>query len=135
MTVKAKIDGVPVIGDTDFRGSCPLEGAEQKTLVNWFRKCYPSLACLLMHVKNEGKRTNRQLAADKANGMTSGTSDIIILTTPAIAIELKRKDRTQSTITDDQVEFLRTARALGAHACVALGWESAAGFIKGVLDG
>lgn len=115
-----------VHGDQTYRGDCPKEEAEQITFINWLRREYPdTLGALVVHVKNEGKRTAQQAALDRANGMTTGASDILICCSPPIVMEIKRRDHTKSSWQKGQQEYLETAENMGAFACVALGAEGA----------
>lgn len=115
---------LPVYGPVDYRGPCPKEEAEQITAVNWLRREYPdTLGALVVHVKNEGKRTMAQAATDKANGMTKGAADLLIPGAPALCVEIKRRDHTQSTWQTGQLAYLEAAHNAGAFVCVALGAE------------
>ena len=122
-------DFLPVFGDTDFRGECPLEEAEQATFFSQLRKLHPdTYGRLAMHPKNEGKRRGAQfaqLARDKALGMTKSAPDVVLPGAPTLLIEIKRQDHTQSKWQDGQVEYLQTAQSLGCFVAVALGWEGA----------
>lgn len=113
-----------VYGDTSYRGPCPTEGAEQVTAINEIRKT--EFERLVIHPKNEGKRTHGQVQWDKANGMTTGASDIIIPASPSFVCEIKRRDHTKSKWQDGQIEYLEAAHKFGAFACVALGHEGVA---------
>lgn len=70
-------------------------------------------------------RHYKQVSREKAEGMTKGASDIIIPGCPAFVCELKRRDRTQSSWQDGQLEYLEAAKRAGAFACVALGADAA----------
>ena len=61
----------------------------------------------------------------KAEGMVTGAVDIIIPTSPPFVCELKRRDHTKSTISEDQLEYLYAAEEAGAFACIALGADAA----------
>ena len=116
--------GIKLYGSTDFRGDCPLENAELITFVYHIKAHYSNIPAL--HIKNEGKRTYRQSVFEKTIGaLHKGACDIMIPGSPALCIELKRKDHTKSTIDDDQITFLLNASKLGAYSCVALGHEAA----------
>ena len=113
---------LPVYGDLNHRDKkCPPESAEQITFFNKIRPLEPAA----LHPRNEGKRHYKQVVRQKAEGMTSGASDIIIVGCPAFVCELKRKDHTLSKWQDKQIDFLETAKNNGAFVCVALGWEAA----------
>lgn len=104
-----------------YRGPCPVESAEQKTVINYIREICPNV----IHPRNEGKRTHKQAAREKAEGLTTGASDIIIPGSPSFVCELKRKDKTKSKITDEQIKFLTESQELGSWVCIAYGHEAA----------
>ena len=114
---------VPIFGDTEYRGKCPLENAEQITFFSRLRRGHPATwGKIGIHVKNEGKRNAKQVSRDKVSGMTTGACDIIV---GGFYCELKRRDHTKSTISDDQIEYLDAASKAGMFACVALGVDAA----------
>jgi len=115
---------VPVYGDQTWRGKCPSESLEQITFFNRIRKI-PIYGVIALHPRNEGKRHYKQVTKERAEGMTTGASDIIIPGNPAFVCELKRRDRTQSSWQDGQAEYLEAARKAGAFACLALGADAA----------
>ena len=120
---------IPIYGDLEFRGKCPTETAEQISFLSLLRRDFPELAEIAVHIRNEGKRTKRQGAQQKMEGMNTGASDIVIPCEPPILIELKKHDHTASKTSSDQVKYLFRARKLGAFACYALG---AAGAMEAV---
>ena len=116
--------GIKLYGSPDFRGDCPLENAELITFIYHIKAHYSNMPAL--HIKNEGKRTYRQSVFEKTIGaLHKGACDIMIPGSPALCLELKRKDHTKSTIDDDQITFLLNSSKLGAYSCVALGHEAA----------
>lgn len=122
-------DNIKVYGDPTYRGKCPKESVEQITFISWVRRTYPdSHGVTIFHPKNEGKIVDGQFTAiskDRAMGMAIGCADIHNPGNPSLCMELKRKDHTQSTISDDQVKYLLSAQSIGAFAVVALGHEAA----------
>jgi len=117
---------IPVYGDIKFRGVCPSESAEAVTFFAKLRREYPdSYGVIATHIRNEGKRTYHQVAKQKAEGMTTGASDILIPASPAFVCELKRRDHTKSKWQEGQQEYLLEANKHGAFACVALGYVGA----------
>lgn len=114
-------DWLPVYGDSNFRGACPTESAEQMTFFNQIRR----LERCAIHPRNEGKRHYKQVAREKAEGMTPGASDIIIPGCPSFVCELKRQDHTKSRWQDGQIEYLEAAKENGSFVCVAFGWQAA----------
>ena len=119
-----KIDPrIRTYGDLDYRDpKAPTENSEAQTLVNQVRKRYPDL--LIMHIKNEGKKTKAQADFDKSMGMLKGASDFIVLGNPTLCLELKRQDHTLSAWQPNQQEFLLAAEKQGCFACVCFGWEA-----------
>lgn len=110
-----------VYGDTGYRGDCPSENAEQITAVARIRK--EPLGELLIHPRNEGKRSHGQAAWQKAEGMTAGAPDLIVPV--GFVCELKRRDHTKSRWQKGQLEYLQAAHDAGAFVCVALGADAA----------
>lgn len=120
---------LPIYGCTNFRGQCPLEGAEQVTFFQQLRKAYPdSYGLLAIHPKNEGKRRGaqfQQLARDKAMGLSPGAADIVIPGRQTFIMEVKRRDHTKSSWQEGQLPYLKAAQDAGCFVGVALGWEAA----------
>lgn len=124
-------DWLPVYGDMDYRNKkCPTETAEQITFFNVLRREYPEIGKIALHIRNEGKRTVQQVIRQKAEGMVSGASDIIIPGCPAFVCELKRADHTQSKWQNGQIEYLEACKNNGAFVCVALGHKAALEALK-----
>ena len=117
---------VLMYGDPLWRGKCATETIEQVTFFNRIRAQYPkTYGAIAIHIKNEGKRTRSQIQRDKAEGLVSGASDIIIPGRVTFVCELKRRDHTQSKFQPNQLAYLESAGDAGAFACVALGCDSA----------
>ena len=127
-----------VEGDVNFRGECPVEDVEHVTFFNQLRIQFPELHAIAVHPKNEAKRTGKDFykaKQDKLRGaLNTGASDVVIPCSPAIVIELKRKDHTQSHLQPGQQEYLLQCQQLGSKVCVALGWEAAINFIKNHIN-
>lgn len=111
-----------VFGDLSYRGESPKEDEEVQTFINQVRKKYPEL--IVMHIKNEGKKTKAQADFDKSMGMIQGASDIIVCGKPTLFIEMKQKNHTKSQWKPNQEAFLHRATKSGCMACVCLGWEA-----------
>lgn len=129
MNLKKIPADIPLFGDINFRGKCPLETPEQISFLTLLRREFPELAEIAVHIRNEGKRSKRQGAQHKQEGMNTGASDIVIPCQPPILIELKRRDHTQSSTSKKQLDYLVNSHNLGAFACYALG---AAGAMEAV---
>ena len=119
-------DFLQVFGDPTYRGDCPTETAEQVTLFARIRKRWPdTIGRVAVHVRNEGKRTPGQVWHQKSQGMTTGAADVIVPGSPALVIELKRRDHTQSKWQNGQIDYLEASHKMGAFVCVALGADAA----------
>ena len=131
--------------DSGFRGACPVEDGEQMTFLAWLRFNYPELFAVTFHVKNEGqlaaKNKYAMASRDKKMGLVRGVNDVMIMTCPVICIEFKRKDKTQSSVSKDQKEWLTKMDAQGHEAIVAYGADVMKEYIinrfgspKGVIE-
>ena len=119
--------GIPVFGDLTFRDKkCPFEVAEQVTFFNQLRAAHPdTFGLIAVHVRNEGKKTPDQVRREKAEGMATGSPDIIIPGNPSFLCELKRKDHVESKLQPMQVPYLMASQKAGAYVCIAFGWVAA----------
>ena len=126
--------GVPVYGNVGFRGKCPKESVEQISFFNHIRTHYPEYAEVAFHVRNEGKASARQRVNQQLEGMKTGASDVVIAMSPPFVCELKRQDHTESSISDDQIDFLKNTRKLGGTGVIALGCHAAVIAFEDHLD-
>lgn len=123
---------VPIYGDMDFRGDCPLEKVEQASIFNWLRVNHPQYYAVAVHIRNEDQGSARKAMRIKAEGgMVTGASDVQIPGCPSMVCEVKRRDMTKGRFQKGQPEYLQAAKDVGAFACVALGAE---GFVKAFYD-
>lgn len=117
---------IKIFGNIHFRGDCKSEEIEQQDFVAWLRLNHPVYAAIMLHPKNEGGRSPQQSARDKKNGcLNTGASDIIIPAAVSFVCELKRRDHTKSSISNDQVRYIQSATSAGSFGCVALGFYGA----------
>ena len=116
---------IPVYGDTSYRGKCPIEDTEHINFISWLRWNHPECAALIVHPKNEGKRSFAQAAKEKKMGLNKGASDIVIPASPSFICEIKRLDHTKCKWQEGQQDYLLAGQKLGSFACVALGAEGA----------
>jgi hypothetical protein len=118
--------GIDVYGDKNFRGKCATESLEQITFFARLRRQYPkSWGAIAFHPRNEGYRTATKVKIEKAEGMVTGTPDIIIPGNPTFVCELKRRDHTKSTLASEQKDYLYAAKEAGGFVCIALGHKAA----------
>lgn len=120
-------------GDPAYRGDCPKEDAELITAVNWMRREHPDLAAVMVHIENEGKRTMAQAAMAKAKGLNTGAVDLVLLCSPPLCLELKRRDHTASSWGKGQQEFMLAAQKQGAFVGLCLGAEGVKDAVKEYL--
>jgi hypothetical protein len=107
----------------------PLEHIEQINLVAHCRRRWPKEFNLMLHVPNESDVPAQYRVKLKKCGILKGASDWLILYPsngkPYMALELKRSRKRDSSISQDQVDFLVNAEYVGAFACVAYGYKAA----------
>lgn len=118
-----KSKGILVFGDASIRGKTPLENLVSQTLVNQTKKRYPNV--VFMHIKNEGVKTKAQVDFDKTMGQVKGASDFIFVGYPCMALEVKRANHKDASITTEQIEFLQRVIASGGIGALALGSHGA----------
>lgn len=92
------------------------ESQTQRQCVAWFRMQYPEHAKLLFAVPNGGARSRVEAAIMKAEGVTAGVSDLILLEPRggygALCIEMKTKEN-GSGQTEKQKEWQAATEAAG----------------------
>ena len=117
---------IAVWGDIAYRGECEIEWREHAAFVGRVRRTFhATYGALLVHVKNEGLRTDDEARNAKMMGMKAGTPDIIIPAKTPFICEIKRTDSTKSSTTNEQITYLETAQNQGCYVCFALGAEAA----------
>lgn len=85
---------------------------------------YPALKRLVVHPRNEGKRSFGQVNFQSKDGsINKGASDIIIPGAPAFVCELKK--RHGGKWETGQIEYLEEAFFRGCFVCLALGADAA----------
>lgn len=110
---------------TPADGKCPSEQAEMATFFNILRRQCPEHYKIAIHVRNEGKRTQGQVARIRyEGGFVKGAADIIIPGAPTFVCEMKSRSRS-ARLSKWQIEYLTAAHEAGAFVCVALGHEAA----------
>lgn len=76
-----------------------IESHLQRNCFTWFRLQYPHLRLLLFAVPNGGSRNKREAAIMKAEGVTAGVADVILLKPSggyaSLCVEFKTEDGTQ----------------------------------------
>ncbi len=76
-----------------------IESHLQRNCLKWFRLQYPNLRLLLFAVPNGGARNKREAGIMKAEGVTAGVADVILLKPSggyaSLCIEFKTEDGRQ----------------------------------------
>lgn len=74
-----------------------VESRLQQSFVRWFRMQYPSYALCLTSVPNGGLRSKTEAAIMKAEGMTAGAADLLLLVPRgkygSLGLEFKTQER------------------------------------------
>ena len=115
---------LPKFGDLPKATTNPAEDYVLSSLISRIRNDYPSSYGLVaFHVKNESKRTQGQIKADKIKGLTKGVSDLIVIGNPTLCMEIKKDNSCR--FESGQLEFLQQAQKGGAFVCLAIGYDGA----------
>lgn len=104
----------------------------QKSCVRWFRLVYPNIGKLLFAVPNGGSRNKIEAAIMKAEGITAGVSDLILLygngKYNSLCIEMKTET---GRLSENQKTWLKLASKNGSKCIVCRSLDS---FMKAVTD-
>lgn len=94
-----------------------IESHLQQMCVSWFRLQYPTVGKLLFAIPNGGARSRTEAAIMKAEGVTAGVTDLILLIGRggfnALCIEMKTTDK-GSRLTLPQAEWQVLAAQQGS---------------------
>jgi|SRR5882762_6874832 len=116
--------------------NCPLEKEEAISLIEWARY-HPIVRDHLIHHVNEGKRTAWYGKQKQKEGMRRGISDYFLAypsnSKYGLWIELKRRNRVISKLTEEQAIWLARMERTGYATGVAYGWEHAVEIIERYL--
>ncbi|AUR93030.1 hypothetical protein NVP1181O_66 [Vibrio phage 1.181.O._10N.286.46.C9] len=113
---------IDIYGDNSYRGKCKKEDLEVVDFVSWLKENYRDYHRLLIHPKNEGKKSAQQRNWDEKMGAFNvGASDQIIPCLLPFVVEVKRENHAECSITNKQLDYLRTAKRNGAFTGIALG--------------
>lgn len=119
--------------DKRAKGRAPLESAEQAALFRWLRRnCVAAFS-----VPNGGLRPGRGGVTMKAQGVTPGIPDLLIIDRPpempnyvGIALELKRANGKPSDIRPEQMLWLERFEQRGWLSAVSYGSRAAIDWLK-----
>lgn len=111
------------IYDSGYRGECPSERVEQINVMGWLEKNHPDRWPLIWHTPNEIKASPQHMAMRKKMGVKSGIADVIDFGAVRGAFELKREDRTKSSVSKEQRDHLEAVYASGGFAAIVYGYS------------
>lgn len=113
------------IYDSHHRGPCPSERVEQINAMSWLSVHHADRYELVCHVPNESRGTAMHYAMRAKEGVKAGIPDILDLGGPILGMfEMKRLDRTKSSVSPDQKRILGAAAASGAFVAICYGAEN-----------
>lgn len=131
---------IPVYGDWDYRGDCPVEDGDLASFFAWVRHQYPKYQHLIFHPENEWKPgksggSYAHYASKIAKGMVPRMGDVVCLpiakSAPAFICELKRLDVSKSLQSRkrkehflEQIVLLESQKQHGNFACLAFGFDN-----------
>lgn len=111
------------IYDSNYRGECSSEMVEQINSMGWLEKHFPDRWPLIFHYPAEVKAKPQYMAVRRKCGVKPGISDIIDFGEIRGAFELKRRDRTKSKVSKEQIAFLESVDASGGFAAICYGLD------------
>lgn len=116
----------------------PLESQEQKAIIKWANysvSTYPELIWL-HSIPNGGKRSPREAAALKAEGVKAGVSDLFLPVKRSVfsGLYIELKQRNNGRPSKEQLEFLDFVRSQGFMGEVCHGFIEAKQLIINYLS-
>lgn len=112
------------IYDTNYRGECRSETMEQIDCMSWLEVHHPDRWPLCFHPANEVKASAQYMQKRRKMGVKPGVPDIIDCGEIRGLFELKRLDRTKSSVSKPQRDFLTAGANTGAFAATCYGFEA-----------
>lgn len=110
--------------DSGHRGPCRAERCEQIDAMSWLAKHYPDRWPLIWHTPNETRANAQHMQMRAKEGVKPGIPDIIDMSGPVCGLfEMKRRDRTESRPSADQLKVLHAGADAGHFACICYGFD------------
>lgn len=113
------------------------ESTLQKTCVAWFRAQYPDHALMLFAVPNGGGRSRTEAAIMKAEGVTAGVADLILLESRgghgSLCIEMKTCDKS-SRQSASQKAWQKAAEDAGNKYAVVRSFDEFRALVDEYMD-
>lgn len=114
-------DGYFIYWDDAAEDDCRYEVSEQIDSMAWLKEFYPDARKLTFHVPNESDAKPQHRASLQQQGVTAGVSDIITLYGYGGAFEMKRENRSKSSVSKEQRSFLAGAVEQNHFAALCYG--------------
>lgn len=111
------------IYDSNYRGECRQEWAEQIDCMGWLEFNHPDRWSLIWHTPNEVKASPQYMQKRQKMGVKPGVGDIIDFGRIRGAFELKRLDKSKCKVSKDQREFLQAVDDSGGFAAIVYGFS------------
>lgn len=111
------------IYDSGHRGECRTERPEHIDAISWLKHNHPDRWPLIFHPPNETRGKGNHHIIREKEGVKSGPPDIIDLGGVVGLFEMKRMDRTRSSISKEQRAFLQAGADAGHFAAICYGFE------------
>lgn len=112
-----------------------IESHIQRNCLKWFRLQYPKLGLVLFAIPNGGARNKREAGILKAEGVTAGVADMILLTPSSgygsLCIEFKTEDGKQQ---QTQKEWQQAAETAGNKYVIVRSFDDFKGEISRYLQ-
>jgi len=96
------------------------EHVEQRELIKWFRRTFPSV--LIFAIPNGGMRNKITAAKLKAEGVVPGIPDLFV---PEWRLWVEMKRKKGGVVSQDQREVISSLEALGYPIIIGRGAENA----------
>lgn len=111
------------IYDSGYRGECCSEMVEQINSMGWLEKHHPDRWPLIFHYPAEAKAKPQYMSIRRKLGVKAGIADIIDFGSVRGAFELKRRDKTKSKVSKEQLAFLEAVDASGGFSAICYSFE------------
>lgn len=127
-------EGVKVFGFGKTPKTCAAEDDDLISIVAMLKYRHPKIEDVLFHIPNESVMPVQGRVKAKKKGLKSGAPDLLIMTNPVVAVELKRENYKSSLPNaktkahfEDQVRILGRMANSGHTSVIAFGYK---GFVE-----
>jgi len=108
-----------------YRGPCRTERPEQIDAISWLSIYHPERFPLIFHCPSETRATASHMQMRAKEGVKPGIPDIIDMAGPVLGLfEMKRRDRTKSSLSKAQKDVLAAAERAGHFTAICYGVDA-----------